>query len=114
MFDWAYLIPLAPFIMVSFIVWISHRRKIEEKRIEITASQSAEKAAQYASQIEQLNERVQVLERIVTDSGYDVATQIEALRDVREVEGEKPALTSAADAGVPLNIGKTATKQEQA
>jgi hypothetical protein len=27
-----------------------------------------------------------VLERIVTDGGYDVATQIEALRDTRRVE----------------------------
>ncbi|MHA7819661.1 MAG: hypothetical protein ACX930_08465 [Erythrobacter sp.] len=98
MFDWAYLIPLAPFIMVSFIVWLSHRRKIEEKRIEATASQSAEKAAQYASQIQQLQDRVQVLERIVTDSGYNVASQIEALRDTREVE--------ESDSGVPLNIAK--------
>ena len=30
--------------------------------------------------------RVRVLERIVTDRGYDVATQIEALRDQRRVE----------------------------
>ena len=27
-----------------------------------------------------------MLERIVTDGGYDVATQIEALRDTRKVE----------------------------
>jgi hypothetical protein len=27
-----------------------------------------------------------VLERIVTDKGYDVATQIEALRDARRTE----------------------------
>jgi hypothetical protein len=27
-----------------------------------------------------------VLERIVTDKGYDVASQIEALRDARKVE----------------------------
>lgn len=98
MFDWAYLIPLAPFIMVSFIVWLNHSRKLEEKRIEATASQSAEKAAQYASQIQQLQDRVQVLERIVTDSGYNVATQIEALRDTRLVE--------ESDSGVPLNINK--------
>ena len=30
--------------------------------------------------------RVKVLERIVTDKGYDVATQIEALRDARHTE----------------------------
>ena len=96
MFDWAYLIPLAPFIMVSFIVWLSHNRKLEEKRIAATASQSAEKAAQYASKVQQLEDRVQVLERIVTDRGYDIATQIEALRDTRSVEDR--------DAGVPLGL----------
>ncbi len=87
----------APFLMVVMIVWIGSQKKLEEKRIEATASQSAEKAVQYATQIEQLNERVQVLERIVTDRGYNVAAQIEALRDVRSVE--------TSDSGTPLNIG---------
>jgi hypothetical protein len=31
-------------------------------------------------------DRTKVLERIVTDKGYDVARQIEALRDTREME----------------------------
>ena len=31
-------------------------------------------------------DRTKVLERIVTDKGYDVATQIEALRDARRTE----------------------------
>jgi len=113
MFDWAYLIPLAPFIMVSFIVWLSHRRKIEEKRIEATASQSAEKAAQYASRVQGLEDRVQVLERIVTDSGYDVATQIEALRDVKNSDAanggpreSNAAKIGAPDSGVPIDMAK--------
>jgi hypothetical protein len=33
-----------------------------------------------------MDDRIRVLERIVTDKGYDVATQIEALRDARQVE----------------------------
>jgi len=41
---------------------------------------------------------VQVLERIVTDRGYDIATQIEALRDQRRVDDE--------GAGVPLGLDK--------
>ncbi|MEM9501024.1 MAG: hypothetical protein AAF941_04185 [Pseudomonadota bacterium] len=96
MFDWAYLIPLAPFIMVVLIVWMQNQRKIEEKRLEATAEASSEKAAQYASRVTELEQRVQVLERIVTDGGYDIATQIEALRDARGVE--------ETDSGVPLNI----------
>nr|WP_298929551.1 hypothetical protein [uncultured Erythrobacter sp.] len=94
-------IGLAPFIMVAAIVWISSNKKLEEKRIEATASQSAEKAAQYTSQIAKLEDRIQVLERIVTDRGYDIATQIEALRDVKEVE--------STDSGVPLGL-ETGTK----
>jgi hypothetical protein len=36
--------------------------------------------------MERLEARVRVLERIVTDRGYDVATQIEALRDERALD----------------------------
>jgi phage shock protein B len=88
------LVPLAPFLMVLGIVWIVKHSKLEEKRIAATASQTAEQAAQYSSRVAELEQRVQVLERIVTDRGYDIATQIEALRDKREVEER--------DTGVPL------------
>ena len=67
-------------------IWLKHRERIERLRIESTAQVSAERAAQYASSNRELEERVRVLERIVTDRGYDVATQIEALRDQRRVE----------------------------
>jgi hypothetical protein len=86
MMDLAILIPLAPFLMVIGIVWVRSQAKLEEKRIAVTAENSAEKAAQYASRIAEMEDRIQVLERIVTDRGYDVALQIEALRDQRQVE----------------------------
>ena len=86
----------APFLMVCGIVWITSRSKLEKQRIEATAGASAEKAAQYASRVQQLEDRVQVLERIVTDRGYDVATQIEALRDTRRVDEQ--------DSGMPLGL----------
>lgn len=76
----------APFLMVVGIVWVRSHAKLEEKRIAATAENSAEKAAQYASRIAEMEDRIRVLERIVTDGGYDVATQIEALRDQRRVE----------------------------
>lgn len=87
---------VSPFLMVVGIVWIGSRTKLEKQRIEATAGHSAEKAAQYASQITRLEDRVVTLERIVTDKGYDVATQIEALRDTRTVEDR--------GSGVPLNM----------
>lgn len=77
---------MAPFMMVVGIVWVRSRAQLEEKRLNSTAEHSAEKAAQYASHVKELEERLQVLERIVTDRGYDIATQIEALRDQRRVE----------------------------
>jgi hypothetical protein len=84
--DLGILVPLAPFLMVVGIVWVKSHARLEEKRIAATAENSAEKAAQYASRIAEMEDRIRVLERIVTDRGYDVATQIEALRDQRRVE----------------------------
>ena len=56
--------------------------------------------AKTAERIETLEERVAVLERIVTDRGYDIATQIEALRDTRETD----AANAGIDTGVPLDF----------
>lgn len=67
-------------------IWTSHKQKIAKLEIKSTAENTAEKAAQYASKVQALEDRVRVLERIVTDGGYDVATQIEALRDTRRVD----------------------------
>ena len=77
----ALLVPLAPFLMVAFIVWTKHRSKIEELRMRTAQDQTSESAAQHAAHTRELEERVRVLERIITDRGFDVATQIEALRD---------------------------------
>ena len=52
----------------------------KERQLGLTANATAEKAAQYASHVEQLEARVRVLERIATDKGADLAQQIEDLR----------------------------------
>jgi cell division protein FtsX len=59
------------------------RRMIEhrERRMEIEARLTAEKAAQYAAHNERLEQRVRVLERIVTDRGLELTDEIENLRD---------------------------------
>ena len=54
---------------------------LREKRMELEARVTAEKAAQYAAHSEGLEQRVRVLERIVTDKGIVVADEIESLRD---------------------------------
>jgi ABC-type phosphate transport system auxiliary subunit len=55
--------------------------KLKERQMELEAQMVAEKAAQYAAQTERLEQRVRVLERIVTDRGIGVADEIEKLRD---------------------------------
>jgi hypothetical protein len=64
---------------------MKHYLKLKEREIDALTTQSAEKAAQYAAQTERLEQRVRVLERIVTDKGIDVADEIERLRDQRPV-----------------------------
>lgn len=88
--DWGLLIPIAGIVMGCAIPMVAIRSKHDLKIAQINASAAAqttaERAAQYASRVQELEDRVQVLERIVTDRGYDVATQIEALRDQRRVD----------------------------
>jgi K+-transporting ATPase c subunit len=59
-----------------------------EKQLEAETSLAAEKAAQYAASNVQLEQRVRVLEQIVTDQGAQTASQIEALRDRPQIETE--------------------------
>ena len=68
-----------PTIMIMLIA--NRFFKFREKKLEIEALNAAEKAAQYASRSHELEERVRVLEQIVTDGGAQTAAQIEALRE---------------------------------
>lgn len=82
----ALLIPLAPFLMVGFIVWTKHQRRMAELQMRVGADEAASSEAHA-----RLEERVRVLERIVTDRGYDLAAQIEALRgETAESSGQIP------------------------
>jgi hypothetical protein len=56
--------------------------RFREKKLELEAAGAIEKAAQYAANNAELEARVRVLEKIVTDGGMETAAQIEALRDV--------------------------------
>ena len=57
--------------------------RLKERQMELQAEHTAEKAAQYVAHTERLEQRVRVLERIVTDRGQDLAGEIERLRDER-------------------------------
>ena len=52
--------------------------------------------------IDAMQDRMIVLERIVTDRGYSLSEEIEALRDTPT----RYSPTKSADSGVPLNLAK--------
>jgi hypothetical protein len=68
---------MAIFALVSRI--LRHR----EKRMELEAQIAAAQAAATNPRPDLLEQRVRVLERIVTDKGMNVAEEIERLRDER-------------------------------
>jgi hypothetical protein len=72
-----------PVILIFGQPFLKRLLEHREKRMEIEARMTAEKAAQYAAHTERLEQRVRVLERIVTDKGIGVADEIEKLRDDR-------------------------------
>ncbi|TXC69016.1 hypothetical protein FSZ31_08745 [Sphingorhabdus soli] len=71
------LIPLAAISIAPFKMWL----RIKERQLEKQSEMTAEKSAQYAAHTERLEQRMRVLERIVTDKGMDISDEIERLRD---------------------------------
>ena len=76
----ALMIPIVA-ILASMVgkPWLA----LKERQMELEAKMVAEKAAQYASHTHELEQRVRVLERIVTDKGIAISDEIERLRDER-------------------------------
>lgn len=80
---------LIPTVLIIYLA--SRFFKFREKKLEVEARNAAEKAAQYASRSSELEQRVRVLEQIVTDGGAQTAAQIEALRDRARIPSEEQA-----------------------
>jgi hypothetical protein len=89
----ALLIPTV-FLIYVFRRWFSYK----EKQLELNSRAAAERAAEYAASNKELEQRVRVLEQIVTDSGAQTAAQIEALRQARPraIGGDKAPTNDAA------------------
>jgi ABC-type phosphate transport system auxiliary subunit len=82
--DWGILVPILGVmipIIALLLVPLKQWFRLKERQMELTSSLTAEKTAQYAAHTERLEQRVRVLERIITDKGAGVAEQIELLRD---------------------------------
>lgn len=69
---------------------ITHRKTIqhEERKLELRAREAEAKAGKGngGEDYRKLEERVRVLERIVTDKDVDLAREIEQLRDLDEID----------------------------
>jgi hypothetical protein len=76
---------------VGTVLYMAHRFfRFREKKLEVEAGMAAEKAAQYAAHTRELEQRLRVVEQIVTDGGAQTAAQIEALREQERIPaGEK-------------------------
>ena len=82
--DFAVFIPIIALMIpiVAILSRVVHKwMALKEKQLQVQTSLTAEKSAQYAAHTERLEARVRVLERIVTDKGGDLSTEIEQLRD---------------------------------
>jgi ABC-type phosphate transport system auxiliary subunit len=62
-------------------VFIRPWMQLQQRKMELEAQMVAEKAAQYAAHTDRLEQRVAVLERILTDRSTNLADEIERLRD---------------------------------
>ncbi|WP_072379396.1 hypothetical protein [Novosphingobium sp. NDB2Meth1] len=76
----ALMIPVLALLIPIIAIWTQHQRKLEEIRASTLTESANQIGAQAAARAQALEERVRVLEAIVTDKSYDVASQIEALR----------------------------------
>ena len=68
---------LAIFVGIFVRPWM----QLRQRKMELEAQMVAERAAQYAAHSDRLEQRVAVLERILTDRSTQLGDEIERLRD---------------------------------
>ncbi len=73
----ALMIPIFALARSPFRRWL----EFKERTLHVQTLDTAERAAQYGAHIERLEQRVRVLERIITEKNASLATEIERLRD---------------------------------
>ena len=78
--------------IILLITWSRSYFKYKEKQLDAETTLAAEKAAQYAASNAELEARVRVLEKIVTDGGLETAAQIEALRSAPALPKSAPRM----------------------
>ena len=80
-FELVFLIPIIAIVGGIGSETYKRHLKFKEREMELMGARTAESAAQYAARSERLEQRVAVLERLLTDRSTDLADEIERLRD---------------------------------
>ena len=72
---------LIAILLPSLLIFYFAKRffQLKEKKLDIEARNAAEKAAQYIARSGELEQRLAVLERIVTDQSHALAREIDSL-----------------------------------
>lgn len=75
----------------AFLVFYFAKRwfALKEKRLDIEALNAAEKAAQYVARSTEMEQRLAVLERIVTDQPAALSREIDALSIAHQAQPKK-------------------------
>ena len=78
------IVPIMIFSIPLLAIWTKHQRRLAEMQIVTGTSQTTTASAEAAQRLKALEDRVRVLERIVTDANANgsltLAHEIEALR----------------------------------
>ena len=80
------LIPILALSIPIVAIGTRHTRKMAELEVRRLEAAAASGKGANNDRAEWLEDRVKVLERIVTDKGSNLADEIEALRDTRRVD----------------------------
>jgi hypothetical protein len=82
---------LAVLFMVFAFTIIKHKMGIPDRSSREMRPVNDDENARLREQVKRLQDRIQILERIVTDRGAETASQIEALRERDQIEAEDKA-----------------------
>ncbi len=74
------IVIIVPLIITVLAVFTGQWLKLKEKQLDQAALLAAQRTSEEASQVTRLEQRMRVLERIITDRGIVIADEIEKLR----------------------------------
>ncbi|WP_254912953.1 hypothetical protein [Novosphingobium sp. B 225] len=84
------MIPIVALIIPIVALTTRHKRKMAELEVRKLEALAASGKGAGNDRTEWLEDRVKVLERIVTDKGTNLADEIEALRDRPQIAPRRP------------------------